>query len=64
VLLTTGGANVGLVAPRAFDGGPALRITVHVKDEVPAELMGWQDGVPGARVWLIREGLRRGRGAP
>jgi hypothetical protein len=55
VLLGACEANVGLVAPRAFEGEPTLRITVHVEDETLAELLGWQDGVPGATVWLHRE---------
>jgi hypothetical protein len=34
-----------------------------LEDEALAELLGWQDGVPGATVWLHRELIPGVRGA-
>ncbi len=47
--------DVSLVVPRPAQGEPSLRVTVRLEDPDLAAALAWEDGVPDADFWLIRQ---------
>jgi hypothetical protein len=47
--------QVSMLQPAAAERGPSLVLTLLLEDEAMAARLGWEDGVPGAQVWLQRE---------
>jgi hypothetical protein len=47
--------QVSMLQPEAAERGPSLVLTLLLEDEALAARLGWENGVPGAQVWLQRE---------